>query len=227
MPIKPVKVETSPKINKHLGLMQAGSIITIDITTPAGQKGKFRTTFVGFLSKQYILIQYPENSKIGNFGQFITQGANVTVRGLIEGHEGAVTAFLCAIKHTIQIPSKLIVLDYPASMSIQSLRKSIRIETEIHTKIRVEKNFWQGVITDLSLNGCQLVVDNGQPIALTADKSIDIMIEQFEELGMLKFSGQICNIKQITNGVSLGVKFNETSRNSAIKLLHHIVTIEV
>lgn len=227
MATTPVKVDTSSKINRNLGLMQAGSTITIDITTPAGQKGKFRTTLVGFLAKKYVLIQYPDKAKTGNFGQFITQGTNVTVRGLIEGHEGSVTAFLCTIKQTLQIPSKLIVLDFPKSMSVQSLRKSIRIDTEIHAKSRIEKHFWQGLITDLSLNGCQLMIENGQPIALIADKSIDLMIEEIQELNTLKLAGQICSIKQVTHGVSIGVKFNETSRNSVIKLLHHIITIEI
>ncbi|MEW6990911.1 PilZ domain-containing protein [Colwelliaceae bacterium 6441] len=222
----PVKVQTSSRINSNLGLMQAGSTVSIDISTPAGQKGKFRSVFVGFLSKQYVLIQFPDSNKLGNFGQFITQGAGVTVRGLIEGHEGSVAAFVSSIKQTLQIPSKLIVLDFPKSISVQSLRKSIRVDTDIQSKVRVEKNVWQGMITDLSLSGCQIMVDNGDKVALTNDKSIDIVIESFPELSKLKFAGQICSIKQLKNGVSLGVQLTESSRNSAIKLLHHVITIE-
>jgi hypothetical protein len=223
----PIKIETSSRINSSLGLMQAGSTVTIDITTPAGQKGKFRSAFVGFLSKQYVLIQFPESNKLGNFGQFITKGASITVRGLIEGHEGSVAAFLSTIKRTIPVPSKLLVLDFPQTIIVQSLRKSIRIDTDIETKARIEKNFWQGMITDLSMNGCQLRIDNGEKITMTNDKAIDIVIEDFQELQNLKFSGHICSLKQISNGVSLGVKFNETSKKSVIKLLHHIVTIEI
>ncbi len=227
MSSSPVKIETSSRINNNLGLMQAGSTVSIDIATPAGQKGKFRSTFVGFLAKQYVLIQFPESNKIGNFGQFITQGAGVTVRGLIEGNEGSVAAFISTIKQTVQLPSKLIVLDFPNSISVQSLRKSIRIDTDIQSKVRIEKNFWQGMISDLSINGCQLKIDNGEEISLINDKAIDIVIESFSELSKLKLAGQICSTKQIPNGISLGIKFNEANKSAVTKLLHHIITIEV
>ncbi len=223
----PVKIEIASRLNRNLGLMQAGSIVTIDITTPAGQKGKFRSVFVGYLPKKYVLIQFPDPSKVGNFSQFITQGARVTVRGLIEGQEGSVAAFFSSIKQTLQIPSKLIVLDFPKDLSMQSLRKSIRIDTDILSKVRIEKNFWQAMVTDISLNGCQLLIENGQEISLIKDKSIDIAVEDYLGLKDVKLAGQICSIKPVVNGVSLGVKFNETSKSSVVKLLHHVVTIEI
>lgn len=223
----PVKIETASRLNRNLGLMQAGSIVTIDITTPAGQKGKFRSVFVGYLPKKYVLIQFPDSSKVGSFSQFITQGAGVTVRGLIEGQEGSVAAFVSSIKQTLQIPSKLIVLDFPKDLSMQSLRKSIRIDTDILSKVRIEKNFWQAMVTDISLNGCQLLIENGQEISLIKDKSIDIAVEDYLGLKDVKLAGQICSIKPVVNGVSLGVKFNETSKSSVVKLLHHVVTIEI
>ncbi len=221
-----VKIETSTRLNRNLGLMQAGSAVTIDISTPAGQKGKFRSTFVGYLPKQYVLLQFPESNKLGDFGQYIVQGAGVTVRGIIEGQEGSVAAFVTTIKQTLHIPSKLMVLDFPKNLTMQSLRKSIRIETDIQAKVRIDKNFWQGMITDLSLNGCQLLIDNGETLNLVKDKSIDIVVENFLDLKNLKLAGQICSIKPVMNGVSLGVKFNETSKDSVVKLLHHVVTIE-
>ncbi len=51
MPSSPVKIETITRLNRNLGLLQAGSMVTIDIATPAGQKGRFRTTFIGYLPK--------------------------------------------------------------------------------------------------------------------------------------------------------------------------------
>mgnify|MGYP000686989148 CR=1 FL=1 len=226
MSIEPVRIETLARINSNLGLMQAGSLVSVDITTPAGQKGKFRSVFVGFLAKQYVLLQIPDSGKLGNFGQFITQGAGVTVRGLIEGNEGSVAAFVSSIKQTIQLPSKLMVLEFPSSISMQSLRKTMRIDTDILSKVRIEKNYWQGMITDLSKNGCQLKVDNGEEISLAKDKTIDLVIETFPELGQLKFSGQICSQKQIVNGISLGIKFNDASKDAVVKLLYHVVTLE-
>lgn len=227
MPSGPVKVETSSRLSRNLGLMQAGSIVTIDISTPAGQKGKFRTTFIGYLPKHYVLIQFPDSNKLGNFGQFITQGSGVTVRGLIEGHEGSVAAFVSTIKQTLQIPSKMMVLEFPRSLSIQSLRKSVRVDTHIVAKSRVDNKYWQTYITDLSMSGCQLFVENGEAINMNNDKFIEVTIEDFQELSNLKVSGEICSIKSVLNGVSIGVKFNAESKDSVVKLLHHVITIEV
>lgn len=222
-----IKIETAARLNRNLGLMEAGSTVTIDIATPAGQKAKFRSVFVGYLPKKYVLLQFPDSNKLGNFGQYITQGAGVTVRGLIEGQEGAVAAFVSNIKQTLQIPSKLIVLDFPKTLSIQSLRKSIRIDTDIQAKVRIEKNVWQGMLTDISINGCQLIVDNGEEISLAKDKAIDILIDDYAGLKNVKLAGQICSIKPVVNGVSLGIKFGEASKSSVVKLIHHVVTIEV
>jgi len=226
MTTEPVKIETATRLSRNLGLMQAGSVVTIDIATPAGQKGKFRTIFVGYLPKKYVLVQFPDSNKIGSFGQFITQGMGVTVRGLIEGQEGSVAAFVTSIKQTLQLPSKLIVLDFPKTLSMQSLRKSIRIETDIASKVRIEKNVWQGMITDISLNGCQILVDNGEELSLAKDKAIDIVIDSYGDLSNIKVAGQICSIKPVTNAVSLGIKFSETSKPSVVKLLHQVVTSE-
>lgn len=226
MPTSPVKIDTIQRLNRNLGLMQAGSIVTIDISTPAGQKAKFRTIFIGYLPKQYVLIQFPDSGKISKFGQFITQGAAVTVRGIIEGHEGAVAAFVSTIKQTLQIPSKIMVLDFPKTLSMQSLRSAIRIDTDIVSKTRVENKYWRGHITDLSLTGCQLFIENGEELKLVNDKSLEIYIEDFQELENLKLSGLICSEKNVSNGISLGVKFDDSQRESTIKLLHHIITLE-
>jgi len=226
MSTAPIKVETATRLSRNLGLMQAGSVITIDIATPAGQKGKFRTIFVGYLPKKYVLVQFPDSKKMGNFGQFITQGVGVTVRGLIEGQEGCVAAFVTSIKQTLQLPSKLIVLDFPKTISMQSLRKSIRIDTDISSKVRIDKNVWEGMITDISSNGCQVLVNNGEEISLAKDKAITIVIDSYGDLSNIKVSGQICSIKPVTNGVSLGIKFSESSKSSVTKLLHQVVISE-
>lgn len=67
-------IETATRLNHNLSLLHAGSTINIDIITPAGQRGKFRTTFIGYLPKKYVLIQFPDINKLGNFAQHITQG---------------------------------------------------------------------------------------------------------------------------------------------------------
>jgi hypothetical protein len=205
MAATPKKIALVNRLDRNLGLLQSGSTITIDIATPAGQKAKFRSTFIGYLPKHYVLVQFPDANKLGNFSQYITQGAGITVRGLIEGHEGAVVAFISNVKQTLQIPSRLIVLDFPRSVSLQSLRSAMRIDTDIVAKINIAKEYWQATIIDIS---------------------VELIVEDFQGLGNLKFSAETCSYKSQANGLCIGLKFEEKSKASVIKLLQHAVIAE-
>jgi hypothetical protein len=226
MTAKPQHIEVAKRLSQNLGLVQAGSVVTMDVVTPAGQKGKFRTTFVGYLPKQYVLIQCPDNIKLGTFANYIKQDTQLTVRGLIEGHEGAVVAFASKIKQIITAPSRLIVLDFPHSVGLQSLRNSMRIDANILVKININQEYWNASITDISLSGCQLTIHNCEQLILSIDKPVEIIIEDFQDAENMKFSASICNVKQQVTGVSIGVKFASISKETVIKLLHHIITFE-
>lgn len=222
----PKQVNMLTRLNRNLGLLQAGSTVTLDIATPAGQKGKFRTTFIGYLPKRYVLIQYPDANKLGNFAKYISQGTSITVRGLSEGQEGAVVAFVSSVKQTLQIPSRLIVLDFPKTISLQNLRNSIRIDTEIVVKIKIAKEYWRAVMTDISINGCQLMVHNGESLSLENDPEIDIVIDDFNGLQDLRISAERCSVKSQSNGLSMGVKFSDSQKNDITKLMLNIITAE-
>ncbi len=221
------QIDTANRLNNNLALLQAGSNVSIDIVTPAGQRGKFRTPFIGYLPKKYVLIQFPDNTKLGSFSSFITQGASITVRGLIEGHEGSVVAFVGTVKQTLQIPSRIIVLDFPKTVTLQSLRASTRIDTDIDIKIKVDKEYWKAVLNNVSLHGCQITVSNGESLALAANKEIDVIIEDFQSMSNMTLPAVVCNTKSQIDGISLGVKFNERDRESVTKLVQHAVVAEL
>jgi c-di-GMP-binding flagellar brake protein YcgR len=226
MPAIPQKIEITNRLDRNLGLLQSGSLITIDLATPAGQKAKFRSIFIGYLPKKYVLVQYPEPSKLGNFSQYIAQGMGITVRGLIEGHEGAVVAFVSKVKQTLQIPSRIIVLEFPRSVSLQSLRSAMRIDTDIIVKIKLANEYWQATMIDISVNGCRVLINNGESLVMEKDKSVELVVEDFQGFGNLKFLAQICSYKSQSNGLCVGLKFEEKSKASVIKLLQHTVIAE-
>jgi hypothetical protein len=223
---KLTNIETVTRLNHKLSSLHAGSMITIDIITPAGQRAKFRTTFIGYLPKQYVLIQFPDKNKLKGFSQYITQGMTVTVRGLVEGHEGAVFAFSSTIKQTIQIPSRIIVLDFPRTIGIQNLRSSIRIDTHIQAKVKIDQDYWQTTIINLSITGCQLIIENGEQLVLAEKKIIEIIIEDTHSGGNIKLHGAVCNLKQQLDGLSFGVKFNTENDKEIIQLLLGTMTLQ-
>lgn len=226
MATKATNIDTATRLNRNLSLLHAGSLVTIEIITPAGQRAKFRTIFIGYLPKKYVLIQFPDINKLGNFAKHITQGMGVTVRGLIEGHEGAVLAFVSTIKQTIQMPSRIIVLDFPRTVGMQNLRSSIRIDTHIHAKVKIDQDYWQTTITNLSVTGCQLSIENGEKLVLSEKKVIEIIIEDKQGGNNLKLNGSVCNLKQQADGLSFGVKFNTQSDNQVSQLLLNTIAVQ-
>ncbi|MBA6223129.1 MULTISPECIES: PilZ domain-containing protein [unclassified Colwellia] len=225
MPDNPIKVPVIGRLSRNLALLNPGAIVTLDMTTPSGQRGKFRSVFIGYMPKKYVLVQYPDSSKLGSFAQYVTQGIGVTVRGLIEGHEGAVVAFISNIRQTIQIPSRIIVLDFPREVLLQNLRSSMRIETYIKAKVKVKGDYWASVISDISVSGCQIMITNGEKLILTEDKPVEIIIEAFQDLKNLKLNAEICNTKTQVDGVMLGVKFDDSSKVEVNKLLQQAVIL--
>ncbi|PCH95530.1 MAG: flagellar brake protein [Gammaproteobacteria bacterium] len=221
---QPTNIDTSARLDRNLALLHAGSLVTIDIVTPAGQRSKFRTTFIGYLPKKYVLIQFPDSNKLGAFSQHIKQGTAITVRGLIEGHEGAVVAFVSTIKQTIQMPSRIMVIDFPRTVGLQNLRSAIRIETDINAKVKIDQNYWQTTIANLSINGCQLSIINGEKLVLSEKKAIEIVIEDKQGGNNFKLMAAVCNLKQQTDGLSFGVKFDATSNKQVSQLLFNIIT---
>jgi c-di-GMP-binding flagellar brake protein YcgR len=227
MPANPIQVETSERLSRNLGLLEAGSSVIIQMSTPAGKKGKFRTCFIGYLPKNYILIQYPDSTKIGTFSQYIKPGMSVTVRGLIEGNEGAIVAFVSSIRQTLQTPSRLIVLEFPHKVTLQYLRSSMRIDTDISVKIGINKEFFNAKISDVSVSGCQLVVNNAASLMLANDKEIDIVIEDFGGKSNLKLVGMIRNIKKQGNDVSLGVLFSKDIKEKVVSVIQNTIVGDI
>lgn len=225
MPDTSTKIETIGRLNRNLALLHPGSIVTLDMSTPAGQRGKFRSVFIGYLVKNYVLVQLPDSSKMGSFAKYISPGMGVTVRGLIEGHEGAVVAFVSNVKQVIQIPSRIIVLEFPREVSLQNLRASMRIETHIKAKVKVNEEYWASVISDISISGCKLMVSNGEKLTLTDNNPVEIVIEDFQGLKNIKLGAEICNSKIQADGVMLGVKFSDASTEEVTKLLKEAVVL--
>lgn len=222
----PVQVNTGDRLSKNLALLHAGSTVSIEISTPAGQRAKFRTVFIGYLPKQYLLVQFPESNKLGRFSQFIVQGAAITVRGLIEGHEGAVLAFITSVKQTLQIPSRIMVLAFPHTITLQHLRSSIRIDTFINAKVKIDDSYWVSTITNLSISGGLLSIIDGDKLVLAENKAIEIVIESDEGVGDIKLNAVICNLKKQINGLAFGVQFSENSKAQVIELLHLVIADE-
>ena len=176
------------------------------------------------LPKKYLLIEFPDANKLGSFSQYIGQGTVITVRGLIEGRDGAAVAFISSVRQTLQIPSRIMVLDIPKAVKLQQLRSSVRIDTQILAKVKIDDVYWQTTMTNISVDGGQLDIINGEKLVLAEDKIVNIVVETSEGGNNLKLNATVCNIKQQVDGLSFGVKFNQVIKQQVIELLYLALT---
>ena len=122
------------------------------------------------------------------------------------------------------MPSRIMVLDFPRTVGLQNLRSSIRIETQIPAKVKIDEDYWQATIENLSSKGCQLNIMNGEKLALSDKKDIQIVIEEGQAIDNYNLSGAVCNLKQHNEGISFGVKFESASEEQVRQLLLNTMT---
>ncbi|MCL1067066.1 flagellar brake protein [Shewanella olleyana] len=213
------QVDTKEGLSKEFKFLLAGTPINIDILTPAGQKGRFRTIFIGYLPEQFILIQFPENNKLGNFGQYIVQGNEVIVRGLVEGHEASVIAFSTTIKQTLSTPTRMMALNFPEKMVIHNLRSTKRVLTELDAIVKARDQPLQAMLTDVSLTGCHLEASGGAEDELIEGETINITVNGEDE-AQISLEARICNAKVSDQGVELGCQFISEQEAQIEKIVH-------
>ncbi len=222
MPTK--QITSKDGLSKEFKYLLAGTSVNIDIITPVGKKGRFKTTFIGYLPEEYILIQFPESHKLGSFSQYIKQGLQITVRGLVEGHEASVIAFISSIKQTLSQPSNIMVLDFPKSMVIHNLRSTKRVLTDLPMKICTTPDHLSGTLTDVSLAGCQLELEQQKK---GLDEGEEIVIEVAEnEQETIRVKARICNVKPSDDGTALGCQFLNEQETEIEKIVHMALMAE-
>ena len=203
--------KVSIKNNNHTSAFKfllAGTPVNIDISTPTGELGRFRTTFIGYLPQQFILIQSPESTKLGKHEQYIVKNVPITVRGLVEGHEASVIAFQTTLKQTLSTPTKILVLNFPETMVIHNLRSTKRVLTELACTVSTNGQEYEAVMTDVSLSGCHINLANGGTDNITEDTLVTAKFcENDAEEPTLTLSCKVCNLKPFKQGVEFGVAF--------------------
>jgi len=124
------------------------------------------------------------------------------------------------------MPSRMIVLEFPKKVTLQSLRSSLRIDVNIPVKLKIDNEYWKGIISNISVHGCQITISDGESLTLTSDKNINIIVEDFLGMQNISLSADVCNTKSLVAGVSLGVKFLDESKENVTKLVQYAVVAE-
>jgi c-di-GMP-binding flagellar brake protein YcgR len=212
-------------ITNTLSKIAPGSQVFVDIRTPAGQQTKFKTTYIGFLPNRFILLQVPDISKNGKLLGFIKDKVSCTVRGIIEGHEGTVVAFISNIASATQTPSKMLVLNIPSQLQLQHLRKMARIDTYINISIRVNEHQWSGVVLNLSARGALLTFDKVAELYIKEGENLNVSVTDRNFGGLEDIKGKVCNVKKLIRSIEVGLSFDDEAGEVISEILKKILFV--
>lgn len=210
-------------VTKSLSMLTPGSAIIVEVSIPPSKKIKFKSVFVGFLPKHFMLIQLPDLNRHTELTGNINQGVACTVRSIVEKHEGAVVAFVTSIERTITVPAKMIVLNIPQQVAVRPLRKETRIDTQLNIEASVNNSLFKGIMVNLSLEGCLLSAKKEENVVITKDDTITLAITDKALSDITSIKGIVCNVKSSPTIDYFGVKFEDESYDVIKNLLMKVM----
>ena len=174
-----------------------------------GMPDKLITACVGHARKRFVVVQMPALPEAGRdaFYQMLYPDNEVIVRFL---YEGTVVGFSARLIKCIQIPFPLVFLTYQKKLESHDLRKHRRVPCCIPGQGVLGTEALPGMITDLSLSGCQFsaAFDGPQP-TLAIDDTMDLRCELF---GRDAQGHLACSVKRVSlssKRLEIGLKFRE------------------
>jgi len=202
-----------------LAMIEHGSELTLNVSTPVGTKFLATTKFIGTHSDNCILIEVPEISS-DDLGFFFQEGFWMTARAYSLRGEGALIHFRSQIHHTVGEPFPIIVLSTPSTMQVTQLRKETRYEVNLSSRVIFDDQRMNCEIRDLSKSGCRFVTSPTSRTIQVADRvSIEITPENYNGPLIPPLRGIVCNLQRSTHYARYGVEFDDIGKANAKNLL--------
>lgn len=195
-----------------------GKIIDFQVNHPV--QVRLKLPLVGYETGKYIMLKYPSSSD--NYSDVLIEGNVAIVRYLLEGDKGCCFAFRATIRHIIQSPEKLILLNYPTKIENRQLRAHQRITTHLPAAISLnapdQSNIEiHGIIVDLSLKGCGFTFKASSDIVSVKQREIFVCVNHYAT-GEMRIPAKVCNSRNEKGRVNVGIQFNEGDKQVATLL---------
>jgi len=221
-----LKSQTSVDVS-IISQLPTGSTVDIEVVMPAGSK-RSKTEFVGYMSRQYIILNYPSAQRLGAALDYVKEGTYVVVRAVLEQGDGQIIAFKSMIKAVTTHPTKLIFLFLPRVVQSYQLREQVRIPTLIPAVFQTSDHSEIGVIKDISLSGLQfdLHCDDVCPNTDLKERDCEILLEG-KQNQQFKFNGEICRVKQKEGLVMLGIKLRNDQTFMEAIMKEYLIDLSV
>lgn len=184
-----------------------------------------KATLIGYRRNGSLIVSTPViNGVVAN----VKNGETVTIR-FFSGKISSACAFKTEVISVTKSPYPHMHLKIPESVLIGEVRKSVRADVEVITKVEyfsgAEPKVTSAKIVDLSMNGARML---GRTFDFEADSDVllDFKIEVTEIELDLKIKARVRSVTEIEQGFSVGLQFEEISANDKIALqafvLNHV-----
>ncbi|MGF1753172.1 flagellar brake protein [Vibrio makurazakiensis] len=202
-----------------LSIVEHGSELTLNITTPVGTKFLTTTRFIGTHSDNCIVVEVPSVSR-DDLEFFFQEGFNMTIRALSHRGEGAIVHFKSQLKHKLTMPFPLLVLTVPSAMQVTQLRKETRYEVNLGGKVLIGKQRTECEIRDLSKGGCRFVTSpTTRPIQVGDNITIELLPANKNGQSFSQLYGKVCNLQKSTHYARYGMEFDDLGKSHVKELL--------
>lgn len=174
------------------------------LSIPGGMQG-FKSSFVGFRSREYIIVEIPKTD------EFDPQIAlNDTIHGTFIS-SGTLVRFRSSVLNYMQKPARLVLASFPEFLDVRDLRRSKRMECRIPAVLKLYNDMprYPGTIVDISLDGCRYHIDLGSMSKeqLPSGAKILLMLKADALQKKRILGGEIVNMEVNGPKLYLGIRF--------------------
>jgi len=191
-------MDTYRLMNLHIGMDLQLSIEGISFPV--------KTRLIGLEPNKFIIIRPPASSQFKDVKHKLFPGNRMIVRYLVQGE---IVAFSTTLNEFTSSPAPLLFLSFPKKLIHRNIRSAPRAACMIPVIAQIGDRSYSGIITDISMKGCQCVVTLPDPSTIPdKTQSVDLHFKFLGKAEEQKLTGEIKNLTHKNSRLTLGLKFN-------------------
>lgn len=198
-----MKIQEHP-VDQEQGIrlsMEVGSSIQVQLSE---KLERIHARFIGMDPGIYLIIALPGMTEIK---EQLFRGKEIVLRymanGTIYGFESKVLAL------NLQ-PARLLFVTYPGKIQCCEIRKHARFDCIYYSRVVLSGVHCQGIITNISMGGCQFVtdeLDDGKASQVKVEDSVRLSFQPSGGRPIESLPGEVRNVKRSNGRVEMGIQF--------------------
>ncbi len=204
--------------------LEMGMTMMVD---PGDGWPRMRMELVGVVEEDCLLLHAPD-SELTKVRQALDVGKPIVGRYL---SRGAAFGFRTHSLGISAAPRRLLFLQYPTEVQQQNLRSSERVACSLPARMRIDETTVDGVVVDISIDGCQVTVgrDSNQPalagLSSRLNTAVQIGVSFPGVAGESTLLGMIKNVKNTDDGVAIGIALERNDDGGRLVVDHFLQSV--